>query len=668
MEKNSFTSFFRTPRAKNLLLENNCNPKELLKMVVGDPALYKQYIFDQQFAHQGWSGIVSVIEDRPEALMDTRKVTIHDLIALELLLEIDTLDWQFGEGNWTPLKEKIISKPKEIFSEVKLDEVDEILFLWQEAFEWSYYDQVLAGMLLNENEVKAKRKKSFQLMVCIDDRETSLRDYLEMHDSDCETFSTPGFFNVEFYFQPEHGKGYTKLCPAPVTPKYLIKETGNTLHRKKDVHITKHAHSVLGGLFLGLTLGFWAAFRLLINVFRPSFSPTTVSSFRHMDPHSKLSIINKSPSDIENGLQIGFTIEEMANRVEGLLRSIGLVDNFAPLVYAIGHGSTSVNNPFYATMDCGACSCRPGSVNARVFSFMANHPEVRQILASRNLIIPSTTQFVGGIHDTTTDEILCFDEDSLSPENLESHKKNILAFSKALDWNAKERSRRFESVNTKSSPEKIHSKIRTRAVSLFEPRPELDHATNALCIVGRREMTKGLFLDRRAFTNSYDYKLDPEGKYLFNILKAATPVCGDINLAFYFSRVDNQKLGAGTKLPHNVMGLFGVANGIEGDLRPGLPSQMVEAHDPVRLLMIVEHYPDVVLKTIQSSEPMYEYYINEWIHLVVIHPDNKELLLFKDGEFEVYKPLQKSIPTTSKLNSIIEGSHSLENLPVYLLK
>jgi uncharacterized protein len=54
-------------------------------------------------------------------------------------------------------------------------------------------------------------------------------------------------------------------------------------------------------------------------------------------------------------------------------------------------------------------------------------------------------------------------------------------------------------------------------------------------------------------------------------------------LEYYFSRVDNQKLGAGTKLPHNVMGLIGVANGIEGDLRPGLPLQMIEVHDPVKI-------------------------------------------------------------------------------------
>ena len=38
------------------------------------------------------------------------------------------------------------------------------------------------------------------------------------------------------------------------------------------------------------------------------------------------------------------------------------------------------------------------------------------------------------------------------------------------------------------------------------------------------------------------------------------------------------------------MGLIGVANGIDGDLRPGLPSQMIEVHDPVRLLVIAEHF------------------------------------------------------------------------------
>jgi uncharacterized protein YbcC (UPF0753/DUF2309 family) len=82
--------------------------------------------------------------------------------------------------------------------------------------------------------------------------------------------------------------------------------------------------------------------------------------------------------------------------------------------------------------------------------------------------------------------------------------------------------------------------------------------------------------------------------------------------------VDNQKLGAGSKLPHNVMGLFGVANGIEGDLRPGLPIQMTEVHDPVRLLLVVEQLPQIILKVIRTSPDVFEWYGNEWIHLVAI--------------------------------------------------
>lgn len=106
-------------------------------------------------------------------------------------------------------------------------------------------------------------------------------------------------------------------------------------------------------------------------------------------------------------------------------------------------------------------------------------------------------------------------------------------------------------------------------------------------------------------------------------------VCGGINLEYYFSRVDNIKMGAGTKLPHNVMGLFGVANSSDGDLRPGLPWQMIEVHDPVRLLVIVEHNPDIVLKAIQSSPEVFEWYANEWVHIVSLHPEEKQFTIWR---------------------------------------
>lgn len=662
LEQNSFTSFFSTERAKKLLLNENTTISDLLHLITGDEALYKTYLYDQQFAHQGWSGMVSAIEDLPSTLLDTREISLHDLIIFELLLEIDALDTKFGK-TWAPLIVRVKNAPNDLFEEVPTTELNEVINLWQEAFEWSYYDEVLEG-IKEEKPKEKKGKKSFQALFCIDDRECSFRRYVEQMDNNCETFGTPGFFSVEFFFQPEDGKFYTKLCPAPVTPKFLIKEVGSSLKRKKEVHFNEKSHSLLQGWFISQTIGFWAAVKLFVNIFRPSMSPATAYSFRHMDQNSELTIENKNANDIENGLQIGFTISEMTTRAEGLLKSIGLVKDFAPLVYLIGHGASSVNNPHFAAYDCGACCGRPGSVNARVMSFMLNHPKVREELAIKGIVIPSSTQFVGGLHDTTRDEIAFYDVDSLFAENKELHKINEANFLKALDLNAKERSRRFESIDSHAPAEKIHQQILVRSVSLFEPRPELNHATNALCVVGRRELTEGLFLDRRSFMNSFDYKVDPDGTYLFNILKAAAPVCGGINLEYFFSRVDNQKLGAGTKLPHNVMGLFGVANGIDGDLRPGLPSQMIEVHEPIRLMIIVEHFNDVVLKTIQKAPETYEWFINEWVHLVTVNPETREFSVFKNGAFTAYTPLKNKIEKVN-LAAVLEEHH--DNLPVYLI-
>ncbi len=665
IEKTSTVSIFNSERARNLFLNTRPEITDVLHILVGDEKLYKQYIFDQQFAHQGWSGMVSAIEDQPNTLLDPKKISIKELIILESLLEIDTLDYKFGE-NWAPLSTKLNTYPINLFEKVEPTELNEVLSIWQSAFEWTYYDAVLSGIKLIKEEPKNNAPKSFQAMFCIDDRECSIRRYIEDNDLNCETFGTPGFFGVEFYFKPEHGKFYSKLCPAPVNPKYLIKEIDTKKTIKKDIHFNDQTHSLLTGWIMSQTLGFWSAIKLFFNIFRPTMSPATAHSFNHMDKFSKLTIDNSSPNDTENGLQIGFTVEEMTNRVEALLKSIGLVENFAPIIYVVGHGSSSVNNPHYAGYDCGACSGRPGSVNSRVVCYMGNKKEVRNLLAQRGINIPDSTQFLGGLHDTSRDDIQFFDVDSLSETNLQKHKINETIFEKALDLNAKERSRRLVSIDTHLSAKEIHEKIRTRSVSIFEPRPELNHATNALCIVGGRDFTKGLFLDRRSFMNSYDYKIDLDGKILTNIMKPLGPVCGGINLEYYFSRVDNQKLGAGTKLPHNVMGLFGVANGIDGDLRPGLPSQMIEVHDPVRLLIIVEHFPNVVLNVIKSVDAMYEWFINEWINLVAVNPETNQMFLFKEGEFIPYEPIPQKIETIPDITPILENT--LDNIPVYLIK
>nr|WP_290930071.1 hypothetical protein [Haliscomenobacter sp.] len=92
---------------------------------------------------------------------------------------------------------------------------------------------------------------------------------------------------------------------------------------------------------------------------------------------------------------------------------------------------------------------------------------------------------------------------------------------------------------------------------------------------------------------------------------------------------------------------------------------MTEVHDPLRLLMIVEHDPVVVAKSIQRSAATYEWFINNWINLVAVHPETQELYRFKSGYFEPYHTLQKDLPLLHDLKSTIESN--TENLPVYLI-
>jgi len=698
LEQNSLISFFKTKKIRQLFLSGDYTIERLLKIIVGNEAYYKQYLFDQQFAHNGWSGFVSAVEDNPQTLLDRKAISLKELIAFELLMELDTLNDVLGD-KWQPLSTNITEPPLDLLADVPFSELSEVIALWQDAFEWSYYDSVLKGILLAAPKkvfaektagleetlyvegatIRPGKNATLQAIFCIDEREDSIRRHVEAVDKNAETFGAPGFFGVEFFFQQQGSKFYDKLCPAPVTPKYLIKEYNATTVRKEELIYTKHTHGIFSGFFLSISFGYWAFAKKIQMMFRPKMSPAISNAYGHMDRQSLLTIENKNTTDIENGLQIGYTTDEMLTRAEAFLRGIGLLKHFAPIVYIVSHGSSSANNPHHGAHDCGACSGRPGATNARVLAYILNHKKIRELLLEKNIAVPAGTQFIGCMHDTAADVIGYYDENILSAENATGHLANKQNFEMALNLNAKERSRRFASINTKQELELVRKAIHDRSVSLFEPRPELGHGTNTLAIIGRRQTTKGIFLDRRAFLNSYDYTTDDDGTILSAVMRPIGLVCGGINLEYYFSRVDNIKMGAGTKLPHNVMGLFGVTNSSDGDLRPGLPWQMIEVHDPVRLLVIVEHRPEVVLKAIQSTPEVFEWYNNEWVHIVALHPDEKQFYYFSNGAFTKYNPLTEAqeIKTIHNMESFIEGAREMEtnhivhateeNLPVYLL-
>merc|ERR1719335_1102196 len=72
--------------------------------------------------------------------------------------------------------------------------------------------------------------------------------------------------------------------------------------------------------------------------------------------------------------------QEAATRLAAIFSNMGVKDRFAPVVMILGHGSRTVNNPFDAAHNCGACGGREGGPNARVIARAANTREVRDIL------------------------------------------------------------------------------------------------------------------------------------------------------------------------------------------------------------------------------------------------------------------------------------------------
>jgi hypothetical protein len=316
---------------------------------------------------------------------------------------------------------------------------------------------------------------------------------------------------------------------------------------------------------------------------------------------------------------------------------MGLVKDFAAVILCIGHGATTSNNPHFSAYECGACGGGRGGPNARLFALWANEPEVRDGLAGHGLLIPETTRFVGGWHDTCDDAVVWYDLDGLSPYQVALLQQLSPVFLEARSRNAHERARRFESLSLDATPAQALRHVQRRAADLAQPRPEYCHATNGVALIGRRAWSRGLFLDRRSFLVSYDPDADPDGSVLAALLAQVVPVGSGINLEYWFSRIDNKGYGAGTKLPHNVTGLFGVMDGHASDLRTGLWWQTVEIHEPVRLLTVVEASPDRLLDIASAVPAVGRLVTQGWVTLASLDPESGLIRVFEDGQFRPWR-------------------------------
>ena len=539
--------------------------------------------------------------------------------------------------------------------------------LWQCAYE-HHYRAALINALANNHQRRRERaqRPQAQIIFCIDDREESIRRHIEELNPHIETLGVAGFFGVVMNWRGLDDREVTPLCPVVVTPAHEVREAARTgtelqlaLHnRRRDLRSRLMAgyHEVRRNLLSSA---------LLINALAPGALLTLIGKIFFPVEQAQwvaavdAAVVPAVPTEVaitaaanDNAPatpqqpRLGFTDREQADRVAALLRNIGLTSQFAPLVALMGHGSISQNNPHLAAYDCGACSGRHGGPNARAFAAMANRPAVRALLAERGIHIPADSWFLGAEHNTCDEQISIFDRGDLPP----TLEPALLALQQILDQacalSAHERCRRFASAPRDPSPIQALRHVVERSRDFSQARPELGHATNAAALVGRRSMSQGVFLDRRAFLVSYDPTQDPDGMLLENILLAVGPVGAGINLEYYFSTVNNERLGCGTKLPHNVTGLFAVMEGASSDLRTGLPKQMIEIHEPLRLQVVVEARTEILAGIYQRQPALQELIGNEWITLIAKEPDS--------GQFSMFDPARGFVPWTEPVQPLPE--------------
>jgi uncharacterized protein YbcC (UPF0753/DUF2309 family) len=557
--------------------------------------------------------------------------------------------------------------------------------LWHDAAEFHHEDQILSALhaFRGRRPPPVAARPRIAVTCCIDDREESFRRALEALGPDVRTHGHAGFFGFPMRYQGFDDASAYPLCPVNIDPAVLVEERaaarGSSEERARverrrmaarALHEVHEAARTPGrGTLLSLAFAPIQGLLLAARVIAPRRARGAERAFvRRLLPHppTELTIERRAetppPSPTGQTLQLGFSSEELVNRAATLLENLGAISDHARLFVFLGHGSGSFNNPHRSAYDCGACGGRHGAANARVAASVLNRADVRASLAERGIHIPADTWFIGGFHHTGDDSVQLFDLEALPPSHADDLARLRADLDRARAENAFERCRRFESAARVDSPEGALRHVENRCEHLAEPRPELGHATNAVAIVGRRDLTRGLFLDRRAFLVCHDPTRDPGTRILERLLAAVGPVGAGINLEYWFSRVDNDRYGAGTKLPHNVSGLLGVVSGAGGDLRTGLPWQMVEIHDPLRLLLVIEATPEAVL-TVASRQPeVAQLVVNGWVRVATVDPETGVIHVFREGAFVPWTPASaKALPEFSDSRSHWRGH--LAHLP-----
>ncbi len=519
---------------------------------------------------------------------------------------------------------------------------------WLAAYENHYRDGLLDALDRRHggDEVE-EAPPAAQVVFCIDTRSERLRRHLEAAGP-YETFGFAGFFGLPIRYRAWGSADAVDLCPVLVRPSAELAErpAGESCGAARQALAGRQLLAGARSAFDAARKGAMSQFVLAEAggfVAGPIAVAKTVAPGRYQAARrwAQRILIPPAATFVDTDPQGGaMGDEEQALLAGSALSAMGLVRSFAPVVLVCGHGSTTENNPYASSLDCGACSGSRGGPSARAAAAILNRRSVRRLLAERGIVVPDGTVFVAGEHDTPTDTVRVLDTHLVPPSHRDALRALQSDLERAGDAAAAERRRCLpgsQGHGSKGLP-------RQRAADWAQVRPEWGLARNAAFIVAPRAATAGVDLEGRCFLHSYDPRADPDGAALGEILTAPMVVAHWISAQYYFSTVDPAVLSAGDKTAHNVVAGIGVVQGAGGDLRVGLPLQSLfdaerAYHEPMRLLVVVQVPPALLDEVIARHAVLRELVDGEWVHVAVREdPQDRWKIRRSDGSWARWDP------------------------------
>ncbi len=316
---------------------------------------------EQLAALPGWTGFVKQRVEDGGDWQSAHPITLEGYLAARFAL-LDAFD--------------VDIEPSTGPDSADADTVDELADAFLTAWEASYRSDVVEHVA-DESKLFTERESSgrpdAQLVFCIDTRSEVIRRHVEAA-GDYETHGYAGFFGIPMEYQ-----GYDDVavdaCPPILDPQHRISEVptdddtrashatwtdlretaGSAVKTLKTNPATAFGFVEQAGSGYGLAL----AARTLVPGRVADLFDTAEDAVP--DGHEFCDQTVHHQHTYAGDLPVGLTHEEKVEYAATAFDLMGWAE-FGRLVVFTGHASETTNNPYDASLDCGACAGNPGGL------------------------------------------------------------------------------------------------------------------------------------------------------------------------------------------------------------------------------------------------------------------------------------------------------------------